>query len=156
MKENDMRFKYSTKYNARQAFLRRLKCYWSAKGFPRFNTYIGEIYEIDFGENAGSEFSGRHLAICLSDTSIAEDRMLVIPITTKYEKYNFKDVIECTSYSGIPIKGGVVLNEVRLISKLRVFSVSVILKEDKNDKIVPVGRISITKEQLKRWRTIDI
>ena len=88
MKENDMRFKYSTKYNARQAFLRRLKCYWSAKGFPRFNTYIGEIYEIDFGENAGSEFSGRHLAICLSDTSIAEDRMLVIPITTKYEKYN--------------------------------------------------------------------
>ena len=86
-----MRFKYSTKYNARQAFLRRLKCYWSAKGFPRFNTYIGEIYEIDFGENAGSEFSGRHLAICLSDTSIAEDRMLVIPITTKYEKYNFQD-----------------------------------------------------------------
>ena len=74
-----MRFKYSTKYNARQAFLRRLKCYWSAKGFPRFNTYIGEIYEIDFGENAG-----RHLAICLPDTAIAEDRMLVIPITTKY------------------------------------------------------------------------
>ena len=40
----------------------------------------------------------------------------------------------------------------RLILKL----MGVILKEDKNDKIVPVGRISITKEQLKRWRTINI
>lgn len=156
-----MAFQYESKYvrksNAKEAYLRRLEVYWNCKHPMRFNTNIGEIYEIDFGENVGSEFSGRHLGICLSNTKITEDRMLVIPLTTKYQEYNLADIIECTSFvDGKPIKGGVVLNEVRFVSKIRVFKVSGILEEDKEDKTIPVGKIELTKEQLDRFRKVDI
>lgn len=152
-----MNSRYERVQNAREAYLRRLKCYWESRNTMKFNTNIGEIYEIDFGENVGSEFSGRHLGICLSDTKITEDRMLVIPITTKYEEYNLKDIIKCESFvDGKVIEGGVVLNEVRFISKIRVFKVSNILEESPQDKRIPVGKLDLTPEQIERFRRIDV
>ena len=85
---------------AREAYLRRLNYYWGAKNFPRLCTHIGEIYEVDFGENVGSEFSGRHLAVCLSETTIHQDRVMVIPLTTKYRQYNLKHIVNTKSYNG--------------------------------------------------------
>ena len=82
--------KYIPKYirarNAKEAYLKRLRYYWTTKNYRNFNTNIGEIYEVDFGENVGTEFSGRHLAVCLNDTTAFEDRVLVIPITTKIHR----------------------------------------------------------------------
>lgn len=147
---------YENKKNSREAWIRRLSRYWEAYSFPKFISRIGEIYEIDFGMNVGLEFSGRHLAVCLQDTTPSQERMLVVPITTKMEDYNIapEDIIATSSTNGKQIKGGVVLGEATHISKLRIFRASKILEED-DDIITPVkGKIKVSKEQLKRWTNL--
>lgn len=149
--------RYDRQRSAREAYLRRLQCYWKSRSPMRFNTYIGEIYEVDFGENVGSEFSGRHLGICLNNTKITEDRVLIIPITSAYIKYNLTDIVECTSFvDDKPIKGGVVLNEARFVSKIRIFKTSNILQESEDDMRIAVGQVKLTEEQLERFRRIDV
>lgn len=149
--------KYDRQKNARDAYLRRLQCYWKSRSPMRFNTYIGEIYEVDFGENVGSEFSGRHLGICLNNTKITEDRVLIIPITSAYVKYNLTDIVKCKSFvNDKEIVGGVVLNEARFVSKIRIFKTSNILQESEDDMRIAVGKIDLTPEQLERFRRIDI
>ena len=142
----------------REAYVKRLRYYWNAKNFPRICTHVGEIYEVDFGENVGSEFSGRHLAICLSDTTIHQDRVMVIPLTTKYKQYNLKHIVDTTAFNGTRIHAGVMLNEATLISKLRLFQTSLIVGEDKygDDDKYAVGQIKLTKSQLKLFREVDI
>lgn len=141
---------------AREAYLRRLNYYWGAKNFPRLCTHIGEIYEVDFGENVGSEFSGRHLAVCLSETTIHQDRVMVIPLTTKYRQYNLKHIVNTKSYNGKIIHAGIMLNEARLVSKLRLFQTSLILEEFEDDGICAVGKVKITKTQLKEFREVTL
>lgn len=143
---------------AKEAWLRRLNRYWTART-PRFNTRIGEIYEIDFGENIGAEFSGRHLAICLSNTSPSEESMIVIPITSRYLDYNIStsDLIETQSVNGITIKGGVVLGAARYVSKIRVFKKSLILKEDldfNTETGVVKGYVEVSSKKLERWKRL--
>lgn len=146
----------SNKDIGREKWLERQRYYWRSTSFLRFNTVAGEIYEVDFGENIGSEFSGRHLALCLNDTTSYSDRVLVIPLTTKYEEYNLQDIIETKSYvNGKMIKAGVVVNEFRYISKMRIFKTSVILDEDSEDKRIPVGKIKLSKKQLAKFRSFQ-
>lgn len=147
---------YSTKRKmSKEAWLRRLEGYWITKNFPRVHTHVGEIYEIDFGENVGSEFSGRHLAICLSETNISQDRILVIPLTTKFRQYNLEHIIKTTSYNGKEIHAGVMLNEAKLVSKIRIFDKSLILEEYEDDGIRAVGKINLTKKQLKTFKEVN-
>lgn len=145
---------YKSKLDSREAWLKRLKIYWDSRTYPHFITRVGEIYEIDFGENPGTEFSGRHLGICLSETSPSQEKMLVVPITSKFESYNIapEDLIKTTAFwSEKEIEGGVALTEARWISKLRVFNVSKILEEPE-DTVSPVkGFIKLTTNQVKRW-----
>lgn len=137
-----------------ETWLRRLNCYWKNRSFPRFNTRIGEIYEVDFGENVGTEFSGRHLAVCLCDTDYSQERMLVIPLSTKYVEYNIakQDIIDTLSFTKIPqkIHAGVVLKEAKWISKKRIFLNSIILKETDSKSFVK-GKVEVSKTQLKGW-----
>ena len=124
---NDTEYKAFDKEYARSAWLKRQQRYWDSTKGPRFNTHIGEIYEVDFGMNIGDEFSGRHLALCLSDTTHSEERMTVIPLSTKYMEYNLQYEIHVTSYvDDKPIDAGVVLDEPRLISKLRVAQLEIL------------------------------
>lgn len=147
---------YENKINSREAWLKRLQKYWNSYSCPHFITRTGEIYEVDFGMNVGFEFSGRHLAICLQDTTPSQERMLVVPLTTKMDDYNIsiEDIIETTSTNGKPIKAGVVLGEAIHISKLRIFRASKILEEP--DEVVnPVkGYIKLTSKTVKRWANL--
>lgn len=148
--------KYERKLNSRDAWLRRLKIYWNSRTFPRFITRIGEIYEIDFGENVGTEFSGRHLAICLRDSLPSDEKMLVIPLTSKFVEYNIakENIIYLERANGIPIHAGVALGEAKWISKHRVFRSSKIL-DDKNEVVNPVkGYVKIDKTTLQRWLSL--
>ena len=142
----------------REAYVKRLRYYWNAKNFPRIYTHVGEIYEVDFGENVGSEFSGRHLAICLSETTIHQDRVMVVPLTTKFKQYNLKHIIDTTAFNGTRIHAGVMINEATLISKLRLFQKSLIVEEDKygDDGVYAVGRIKLTKNQVKTFREVNV
>lgn len=147
---------YENKKNSREAWLRRLQIYWKSPTSPHFITRIGEIYEVDFGMNPGTEFSGRHLALCLRDSVPSQEKMLVIPLTTKFEQYNIadEDIIETTSKNGKTIKAGVVLGEATWVSKFRVFECSKILDETPDTSKLVKGFIDITKPNLKRWTTL--
>ena len=147
---------FEKKKASRDAFLRRLDYYWKSKNFPRLCTHVGEIYEVDFGENVGSEFSGRHLAICLSETTIHQDRLMVIPLTTKYKKYNLRHIVKVKSYNNKLIDAGVMLNEAKLVSKIRLFQTSLILDEFDDDGIYAVAKIKLTKQQLKEFREVTL
>lgn len=138
----------------REKWLIRQNRYWTNTTFLKFSTRVGEIYEVDFGENIGSEFSGRHLALCLCDTTTYNERVLVIPLTTQYERYNLKDVFETTAYfsKDVVIKAGVVINEAKYISKMRIFKTSMILGEPVTDKLIPIAHVDLTKEQLERFK----
>ena len=140
----------------RESYLRRLDSYWKAKNFPRLYTHIGEIYEVDFGENVGSEFSGRHLAICLSETTIHQDRMMVVPLTTKFKQYNLKHVVNTKAFNGKTIQAGIMVDEARLISKLRLFQTSLILDEVEDDGVYAVGKIKLTKAQVKEFKEVSL
>lgn len=145
------------KNDAREAFLKRLKLYWELEPH-RFLTRVGEIYEIDFGENIGDEFSGRHLGVCLSDTTASQSKVLVIPLTTKYTQYNIhkNDIVRTLApYSGKEIVAGAVLGEARWISKLRIFPRSLILDEPPNTFLeYAKASIEIDKRTLSRWRKL--
>lgn len=147
-----------SKQDAREAYLKRLQIYWSLERPKRFNTHVGEIYEIDFGENVGDEFSGRHLGICLEDTSPSQTKTLVVPLTTKYAEYNIheEDIIRTTAlFDQRPIIAGVALGEARWISKLRIFPRSVILNEPLKYSFGCVKAVvEIDAKTLRRWRKI--
>ena len=148
---------YENKKNSREAWLRRLQIYWNSPTAPHFITRVGEIYEVDFGMNPGTEFSGRHLAICLRDSVPSQEKMLVVPLTTKFKEYNIaeEDMIKTTSLNGKTIVAGVVVGEATWVSKFRVFECSKILEENSydNSKIIK-GFIEVSKQNLKRWSTL--
>ena len=140
--------------NAIEAWLRRLKIYLGMSTSPRFITRIGEIYEVDFGMNPGTEFSGRHLAICLRDSVPSQEKMLVIPLTTKFKAYNIseEDIISVkASNSSKRIKAGVALGEATWISKRRIFTCSKILKENPTVINKVKGFVYVSEETLQRW-----
>jgi mRNA-degrading endonuclease toxin of MazEF toxin-antitoxin module len=147
---------YENKKNSREAWLRRLQVYWDSPTSPHFITRVGEIYEVDFGMNPGTEFSGRHLAICLRDSVPSQEKMLVVPLTTKFKEYNIaeEDIVETISLNGKNIKAGVVLGEATWVSKFRVFECSKILEENPDTSKLVKGFIDITKSNLKRWSTL--
>lgn len=164
MNRNDT-FNYSPEYKARtkrqikrDCWIERLKVYWSYAKEPVFNTRVGEIYEIDFGENIGSEFSGLHLAICLKDTKPTENRMLVVPLSSKYKEFNLEHVIKVPSkVPNQTIEAGIVLGEAQLVSKHRVRKVSTILRESElgDDGIMAVGYYEIPVRDLELFKRID-
>ena len=53
--------------------------------------------------NPGTEFSGRHLAICLRDSVPSQEKMLVVPLTTKFKEYNIaeEDMIKTLLYRNL-------------------------------------------------------
>ena len=147
---------YENKKNSREAWLRRLQVYWDSPTSPHFITRVGEIYEVDFGMNPGTEFSGRHLAICLRDSVPSQEKMLVVPLTTKFKEYNIADeyMIDTVSLNGKNIKAGVVLGEAKWISKFRIFEYSKILNEHTDASKLVKGFIEVSKQELKRWSTL--
>jgi len=147
---------YKKKKDSQEAWLRRLQIYWDSPTSPHFITRVGEIYEVDFGMNPGTEFSGRHLAVCLRDSVPSQEKMLVVPLTTKFKEYNIadEDIVETTALNGKCIKAGVVLGEATWVSKFRVFECSKILNENPDTSKLVKGMIEISKTDLKRWMTL--
>ena len=86
----------------------------------------------------------------------SQEKMLVVPLTTKFEAYNIaeEDIIETISNNGKSIKAGVVLGEATWVSKFRVFECSKILDENPDTSKLVKGSIEISKQDLKRWSTL--
>jgi len=138
----------------REAWIRRERDYWKMSKTPKYNCYKGEIYEIDFGENVGSELSGRHLGLVIQDSNPYTDRVLIIPLSSKIEEYNSRDIVEFTiGGTKITSKASIVVNETRYLSKLRIFARS-LLFTDYVEKGKAVGQaINLTEEDYERYST---
>lgn len=147
----------SLQKHKRKKWLEKLQFLWSVTKTCKFNANIGEIYEVDFGENVGDEFSGLHLAICLKESKLTEETMLVVPLTTKYRQLNIRDIIDVPSrIRGQRIKAGVCIGNAIYVSKRRVNITSVILKEKSNPSNyqVAVGYVRLTAEQIEKYRRL--
>lgn len=148
---------YFTKEDVRENWLRKLKMYWDSTFVPRFHVQVGDIVEVDFGQNVGGEFSGRHLAICLEGSLPSQDKILVIPLTTKYITYNIHedDLVNTMAFNGTQIKAGVVRGEAKWVSKLRCYRCSRILNDEKTYSLqMTKGHIELDADTLARWRML--
>ena len=143
------------KQAAREMWVKSLQFHWDNPMVPRLYTRVGEIYEVEFGENIGDEFSGTHFAICLADTMPAQNTVLVIPITTKWETYNGDELdrIYVKTTDGFEIFGGVARFSPMWISKKRIHRKSCIMGEEEPTSYVK-AKIAVTKKQLKRWKEL--
>jgi len=130
----------STLEVSRNCWLKRIQNIWNSNYNCKFQCNTGEIYEIEFGENIGDEFSGLHFGMVLQNSSPSNSKVLVIPISSRIEEYNIKYTLDVESYvEGNRISGGFVMGEAKWISKQRILKYSKIFKENPNDEIRAVG-----------------
>ena len=136
---------------SRNCWLKRLQLYWKNDYQCKFQCIAGEIYEVEFGENVGDEFSGLHFAMVLQNSSFSNSKVLVIPISSRIEEFNIQYTIDIESYvDDNRIIGGFVTGEAKWISKQRITRYSKIFKEDANDKIRAVGYYNAPRWLLKK------
>lgn len=83
------------------------------------------VYLVDFKNNIGGEFSGKHYAMVLSDISSKDNTLLVAPITSKKsgKKYRGGFTIECAKYQKNPSceKAFVKVRKIREIDNSRIY-----------------------------------
>jgi len=149
-KENNEFIENSLDYR-RKRWIKKLQKIWEVDYKSRFEARVGEIYEVEFGENVGDEFSGRHFAMVLQNSSASNTNVLVIPITSRYEEFNSEYKIRIVSnVEGKIIEGGFVIGETKWISKQRINKWSCILGEDITDPIRCVGKYDCDRNLLKK------
>ncbi|MGM9873615.1 MAG: type II toxin-antitoxin system PemK/MazF family toxin [Bacilli bacterium] len=89
----------------------------------------GEIYEIDWGVNVNAEFSNRHYGVVLENSAEYNPLVLVCPIKTNHNGINRKSDVDIGMIEGISINGRrsiAVINQIRSIDKMRIYTKSVI------------------------------
>lgn len=83
------------------------------------------VYLVDFKQNIGAEFSGRHYALILSELSPKDGTLLVAPITSKKsgKKYKGGFTIDCKKYQKNPScdKAFIEIRKIREIDKSRIY-----------------------------------
>lgn len=144
-------FKYEIK---KIQWLQRMLNYWTMnKMNVNLEIKQWEIYEIDFGINVNSEFSGRHYGIVLFDSSINNPLISVIPLKTKKEKINKYSDVYLGKIEGInTLKESIaVINQINTFDKLRIFNKEIINKHTINSKIKLTNeQILVLKKALKK------
>ena len=83
----------------------------------------GEIYEVDFGINVNAEFSYRHYALVLVDSSEANPLVMICPLKSNTKGPHPQSdinlgIIECldTEHESLAV-----INQIRTIDKFRIF-----------------------------------
>lgn len=95
----------------------------------RYTLKKGEIYEIDWGVNVNAEFSNRHYGVVLENSAEYNPLVLVCPIKTNHNGANRKSDVDLGIIEGISINGTrsiAVINQIRSIDKMRIYTKSVI------------------------------
>ena len=106
----------------------------------RMELHKGEIYEIDWGINVNAEFSNRHYGVVLRDSSEFDPLVLVCPIkTNKKGAHRLSDI----DLGFIPAlnsdhKSIAVINQIKTLDKVRIFSRSAISENNLYKENVPV------------------
>ncbi len=82
------------------------------------------VYLVDFKQNFGGEFSGKHYALVISEKSKKDNTLLVAPITSKKsgKKYRGGITIDCKKYQENPqcAKAFIKIRKIREIDSKRI------------------------------------
>ena len=114
----------------------------------RYNLKKGEIYEIDWGVNVNAEFSNRHYGVVLENSAEFNPLVLVCPIKTNHNGANRRSDVDLGEIDGISINGArsiAVINQIRSIDKMRIYTKSVINGNIYDIKERPVIVLDINK-----------
>lgn len=105
----------------------------------------GEVYEVDFGRNVGSEINERHYAVILHDSNDSSQNVLVCPLTTKSSEGGENALINIGRLPGlVTINDSFAkISQVRSVDKVRIY-IRPVMNKDYNDqdftrKIGPVS-----------------
>lgn len=106
----------------------------------RMELHKGEIYEIDWGINVNAEFSNRHYGVVLRDSSEFDPLVLVCPIkTNKKGAHRLSDIdLGYILALNSEHRSVAVINQIKTIDKVRIFSRSAISENDLYVRNVPM------------------
>lgn len=92
----------------------------------RFALKKGEIYEFDWGVNVNAEFSNRHYGVVLRDSSEYDPLVLVCPLKTNKNGAHPASDVDLGYIDDLQseVKTLGVVNQIRSIDKMRIFSKS--------------------------------
>ncbi len=117
----------------------------------RYKIRQGEVYEIDFGRNVGSELNERHYAVILHHSDEEAQNIVVVPLTTKIH-YSYGEAIELGYLEGIRTneKSYAKISQIRTVDKARIYLRPIIserLSSANRRQFGPVTKL--TEEQFK-------
>lgn len=114
---------------------RQIEYYSFAEKYKlRYDLKKGEIYEIDFGINVNSEFSNRHYGVVLKDSSEFNPLVLICPLKTNHSGAHPRSDVDIGYVKDLNSTHSTlaVINQIRAIDKLRIYSKNTIGKEITN------------------------
>lgn len=128
----------------------------------RYKLKRGEVYEVDFGRNVGSELNERHYAVVLHDSSELSQNVLVCPLTTKYSDGGDNALINIGKLPDIVTvdESFAKISQIRTIDKVRIYIRPVINHEYNGDnyqrKVGPVCCLRDAQLQMIVNAVIDV
>lgn len=88
----------------------------------RYDIKQGEVYEIDFGRNIGSELNERHYAVVLHNSEETAQNIVVVPLTTKVH-YSYGEAIDIGYLPNIQTneRSYAKISQIRTVDKARIY-----------------------------------
>ncbi len=117
----------------------------------RYKIRQGEVYEIDFGRNVGSELNERHYAVVLHHSDEDAQNIVVVPLTTKIH-YSYGEAIELGYLEGIRTneKSYAKISQIRTVDKARIYLRPIISERSETTNRRQFGPVTkLTGDQFK-------
>lgn len=117
----------------------------------RYKINQGEVYEIDFGRNVGSELNERHYAVVLHHSDVEAQNIVVIPLTTKIH-YSYGEAIELGYLPEVRTNeiSYAKISQIRTVDKARIYLRPIIHTLDNRPCQETYGPVTkLTPEQFK-------
>jgi len=114
----------------------------------RYKLKHGEVYEVDFGRNVGSELNERHYAVVLHDSNELSQNVIVCPLTTKFSDGGENALINIGRLPGIITVDDsfAKISQIRTVDKVRIYIRPIINHEYNNNQYQrKVGPVSCLK-----------
>ncbi len=110
----------------------------------------GEVYEIDFGRNIGSELNERHYAVVLHHSDVDAQNIVVIPLTTK-QHYSYGEAIEIGYLPNVDTteKSYAKISQIRTVDKARIYLRPLISNSNRRCSKEPGPVTKVNSEQFK-------
>lgn len=88
----------------------------------RYDIKRGEVYEIDFGRNIGSELNERHYAVVIHNSSEEAQNIVVVPLTTK-KHFSYTEAVEIGVLQGVRTSevSYAKISQIRTVDKARIY-----------------------------------